>query len=473
MSAQTGENKSTFEFLKHSRNYLSASLIQNLLLVLSVPVFTNLLEPQEYGILSIFTLLVTLLTIIFGLNLKGGIFRYFFEKNNNFSQMLYSNIVFILVFDIVAFALVWIFKKPIADFFSIDERVFILASAVAVFAVPLEMYLSYLQSSKQSKKFSYISVLRVFFVLVLAIVFMFSLPDEKHFGKMYGEIIVMVFIAFFSLYSMLKLSKFSFDKKYLHYTLRYSLPLIPHALSRFILGYFDRVQINQMLTPFETGIYSFAYDVGMAMDVVVMASVKAWNPIFLEKYCKNLFSEIESMARDYARYISAAAMVIILFSKEAVMILAPEKYYEAVYLVPLIVVGYSFVFLYSMFFQYASYRKRTELIAVGSILAGVINIILNYIFIPIYGYVAAAVTTMVSYALLFLFHYFNARFILKENTVSVKKLLPYSGLLFVFTAFYIILTDVVEYYPALLVIKFAALISVYFFLFRKKGQYKG
>jgi O-antigen/teichoic acid export membrane protein len=465
------KNKSSLEFLKHSKNYLSASLIQNFLLVLSVPVFTNLLQPEEYGILSIFTLLVTLLTIIFGLNLKGGIFRYYFEEKGNFAESLYSNIVFIVCFDIVVFFFIYIFKNPIATFFSIDENVFFLASSVAVFSVPLEMYMAYLQSSKQSMKFSYISVVRVFLVLVISIIVMFALSSERYLGKMYGEIVVMAFVAFYALRSMFKLTERSFDTKYLKYTLRYSLPLIPHALSRFILGYFDRVQINQLLTPFETGIYSFAYDVGMAMDVIVMASVKAWNPVFLEKYVKKELKDIESMAKDYAKYICAAAIIIILFSKEVVVLLAPEKYYEAVYLVPVIVMGYSFVFLYSLFFQYASYRKRTELIAISSVLAGAINIVLNYIFIPIYGYMAAAVTTMISYGLLFFFHYFNARFILKEKTVPLSKLLPFTAFLAIFIGFYTLLTNAIHTYWILLIIKVLFLIVIiYLFFFQKKKK---
>ena len=469
MDKRKDGNQNTFEFIKHSRNYLSASLLQNLLVVLSVPIFTNLLQPEEYGILSIFTLLVNLLTIIFGLNLKGGIFRYYFEQEGDFSKSLYSNIVFIVLFDAVIFLLIVAMKSQIAKFFSIDEHVLFLASAAAVFAVPLEMYFAYLQCSKQSMQFSYISVGRSFFVLAISVVFMFYLFDKKYLGKMYGEIIVSAFIALYAFRCMLKLTQSSFDTKYLKYTLRYSLPLIPHALSRFVLGYFDRIQINQLLTPVETGIYSFAYDVGMAMDVVVMASIKAWNPIFLEKYSQKEYSNIEALSKTYAGYICAAAMIIVLFSKEVVTILAPEKYYEAVYLVPVIVMGYFFVFLYLMYFQYASYQKRTELIAIGSVSAGAVNVGLNYLLIPIYGYVAAAVTTMISYGLLFFFHYFNARFILKENIMPVRRFFPPLLALTAFIVFFELITNVIDNYPLLLSVKFTIFFCVlYIFVFRRK-----
>ena len=90
----------------------------------------------------------------------------------------------------------------------------------------------------------------------------------------------------------------------------------------------------------------------------------------------------------------------------------------------MVVMGYVFVFLYTLYFQYASFRKRTELISLSTFIAGFLNIFLNYWLIPIFGYKVAAATTLVSFIALFLLHFANAKFILRERVIPLMKVLP-------------------------------------------------
>jgi O-antigen/teichoic acid export membrane protein len=77
-----------------------------------------------------------------------------------------------------------------------------------------------------------------------------------------------------------------------------------------------------------------------------------------------------------------------------------------------------FFFYYTMYVNYAFYEKKTYLISIFTIIAGGINIGLNYLWIPQYGYSAAAWTTLVSYLILFLLHYLNVRFIIKFSSIN-------------------------------------------------------
>ncbi|MBN2723913.1 MAG: oligosaccharide flippase family protein [Deltaproteobacteria bacterium] len=458
------ENK---ELMRHSRNYLSGSLVQYLLVAATIPIFTRLLLPSGYGVLSIFNSLLTLLPIIFGLNFRGGIGRYYLDnEKNDFEAALGSNLLFIISFSIVVLILLMIFKTRISLFLNIDEKVFVYAAIISCTMVSLEIYLRYLNGSQQSSVYSILSVVRSGLILFSSIGLMLLMKENRYFGKIYGEFVVTLLLSGYSLYMLVKIAKFSFDWKHVKYTLRFSIPLIPHAMSMFILGYFDRIIINQLSTKLNTGIYSFAYDVGMAMNVIVMATTKAWHPIFFQEYNERNTDKINRMVKGYAKKIYFAAVIIILFSSEVIHILADSQYYHAIGIVPVIVMGYVFVFLYTLYFQYASYRKRTELISLNTFIAGFVNIGLNYWLIPIFGYEVAAHTTLFSYILLFSLHFINAKYILKEKTIPLMVLLPHLFILFAIAAIYMYGLVKINHWYFQLPVKFIiTAVSFYIFIY--------
>ncbi|MBN2342984.1 MAG: oligosaccharide flippase family protein [Deltaproteobacteria bacterium] len=427
--------KENLEFLTHTRNYLSATVIQSILMALAIPVITQLLLPEEYGVLSVFVSLYTLLSIAFSLNLRAGIVRYYLDFSDDFDKALGANLLFAGLSTLLIGGVAFIFAAPLAKWIGISIHVYQYAIVTAAFSGILEIYLSYLRGSKQSKHFSLISVLRTALILGGAVILIFQMEDHKYLGKVYAEAIVVGAFSVYALFSMARLSRFSTETKYIRYTCRFSLPLIPHAISRYILGYFDRIIILQLTTKAATGLYSLVYDIAMAMDVIVMATIKAWQPIFFEEYGKGNIKKIERMAVVYSGYMYFAAAAIICFGADLARLFVPSSYFPGLTLLPTLVIGYVFVFLYTLFFQYASYNKKTELISISTLLAGAANIGLNYWFIPIYGYQAAAYTTTASFGLLFIFHYVNTRFVLKAKVIRLVALLPNFLLVFVVGAF--------------------------------------
>jgi O-antigen/teichoic acid export membrane protein len=174
------------------------------------------------------------------------------------------------------------------------------------------------------------------------------------------------------------------------------------------------------------------------------------------------------MAIQYSKYIFLSAIILILFSKEIVMILADESYYRALDLVPIIILSYIFVFLYTLFGNYSFYRKKTGLISIATLLAGLINIGLNYWLIPEFGYIAAAYTTLVSYILLFLFHYFNAKFIVGGTVIKLNKILMDFSVVLFFAFLYLLLFNFISSFIILFTLKILiSIISLYYFILKK------
>lgn len=423
-------------FILHSSNYLIAELFNKAIAFLTIPVFTRLLLPEEYGVLSIFTSIVSIFTVIMGLNMNGSITRKFHEGDKEFYAFLGTNLTFLIVLNLLLLTLGYVFRVFFASFFSIDDKLFYLAILVSSFSFFILFELSYLQASMQSKKYAKLSIIRNLITVIIAIIIVYSLKEDRYMGKVYAQLFTSLLIGVLAIIKLFKLSEIKFNRKHLQYSLAFGIPLIPHALSGFILAQFDRVIINQIVGSYETGIYSFAYNIGMIMNVFVISMNKSWIPILYKNLKSEAYQKINELGNKYSKLTFIIAFLLILFSREIVMIMADEKYYNALEVVPIIILGYVAVFLYTLFSGYTFYRKKTGLISLFTFIAGGTNILLNYIYIPQYGYVAAAWTTLISYLLLFVLHYINARFILKEKVLNLFKITGQLIILIIFISIY-------------------------------------
>ena len=197
------------EFLRHSRNYLSATVVQNIFVALSVPLFTHILTPGEYGILSIFASLVTLMTIVFSLDLRSGIVRYYLEKRGDFDRALGSNLIFVSGFSVFSLVFVWLYSDSLSAFFAIDNEVFRYSALVAFLAVFVEIYLSYLQGSKQSKRYSILSVIRTICIISIAVVLILLLAEKNYLGRVYADLLIFGLLAMYAYAALCKLSTFA------------------------------------------------------------------------------------------------------------------------------------------------------------------------------------------------------------------------------------------------------------------------
>ncbi len=460
------------EFLAHGRNYLSGTLVANILVALSVPLITHLLTPEEYGVMSVFTQLVTILTVLLSLNLNSGITRYYLDDSSDFDVALGGNLIFLLGVSVVLGVGLYLLRAPLAHYTKLDVDVFLGAVGVAIFSGLIEIQLALLNASKQSRWYSILSVLRTGAGLAVFLLFAIYLTERKYIGRVYADLIVGGVFGAYAAVSLGRMAKFRFEWKHIRYALIFSLPLIPHSISRYILGYFDRIILLQLTTKEVTGLYSFAYDVGTAMNLVVLASAKAWRPIFFDEYRVGNFDKINRLSRDYADYIYLTAVAIMLFASDAVRLVVDRSYFAALPLVPIVVLGYVFVFLYTLFFQYAAYRHRTGLISLNTFIAGFANIGLNYWLIPIYGYQAAAYTTLASFVLLFLLHYLNARVVLREHVLAMSQLLPNLLLTCGFTLATVLLASSPLPWLLSLLLRVAMLgIAAWLFLLRKRAHH--
>lgn len=105
----------------------------------------------------------------------------------------------------------------------------------------------------------------------------------------------------------------------------------------------------------------------------------------------------------------------VLLSPEVVKLFSSADFWSGMELIPVIAFSCYMVFLYSFPVNFEFYHKKTILIACGTCSAAVVNIVLNFLFIPLWGNIGAATATAISYIMLFLFHQIIAKYVIKQE----------------------------------------------------------
>ena len=423
------------EFVRHGKNYLAGNFMVQGLAFVSIPILTRMLNPDDYGMIAVFTSMVAIFSILLGLNFHGSINRKYYEQDDSFGEFIYSTTRFIFLFALAGVGLAVIFSSSITAFFEAPKLVFLLAVGVSFFSIFGNMYFSYLQASMQSRRFAILSFVQAFAILLLGVGLILWMSEKRYLGKLFANLAVVLAFFVFSIFQLRKLEKPKWAVGHVRYAMHLGVPLIPHTLSHFVLSSFDRIIINQLKDAAQAGLYSLAYNVGSLLMVVIGGLNSAWVPILFKNLNEGKYDSIQRKSDIYAVVIIFCGFCISIFAQEVVMVMASPQYYAALHIIPVIVLSSVFIFLYQLCVNYTFYVKKNIWISINTLVCGGLNIGLNYLFIPEYGYSAAAWTTLISYILLFLLNYFTARYFMKENMMKfgfkLAVLVVCSGLYFI------------------------------------------
>ena len=176
--------------------------------------------------------------------------------------------------------------------------------------------------------------------------------------------------------------------------------MVVHAFSKTLLSASDKTMINAMLGARALGLYSILYVVS-SLSIIVWESINtSFVPYFFEKLDseKDNTKTIRKISFVMLAVFGAVSFLLALFAPELVMIIGGEQYMEAVYVAPPVCAGIFFIALYSLYGNVLMYYKKTNYVMLCTLAAAVFNVVANIIFIPMFGYIAAAYTTLASYA---------------------------------------------------------------------------
>ncbi|WP_303872068.1 lipopolysaccharide biosynthesis protein [Acetobacterium wieringae] len=413
--------------------FMFCSIVQKSISLLTTPIFTRLMTPTQYGQFSLYNSWLQIFTIFVTLRLNYAVFnkgmsKYKDDRDGYTSTMQSITFVFALIFFIVYL----LFHNQINSITELPTLVMVAIFAELLFTPAIDFW-------TVRKRYEYIYKPVVFRTLLMAVlnaalgVFAVCVTEEKG----YARIITCVLVNFcfgipLYIYNRKK-GKIWFNKEYAVFALTFNLPLLLHYVSQYILEQFDRIMIAKMVGIAAAGIYSVAYNAGMILKIVTQSINNALIPWQYDKLEKRQFKELDDVQFLIFVIVSGCALLFSAFAPEIMCILADEKYHEAVYVIPPVALALVFSFMFTTFANTEFYFNQTRFTMLISMVGAALNIGLNYIGIKLFGYVAAAYTTLICYIVFSFSHYIYMTTRIKK-TLNLDKVFNTRRLLWLSTS---------------------------------------
>ncbi|HEO8419443.1 TPA: oligosaccharide flippase family protein [Yersinia enterocolitica] len=401
--------------------YIISDFFSKGIVFITLPIFTRIMNTSEFGMYSLFNSWVSIFTIFIGLNLTSSVFRYKYDNSAKHSEFT-SSISFLAVIVLFGFMGIFvIFQDYLLDIMGISLILFLLIVFNSFFNFIKEILITKMRTDYQYKGISIINIFSTICNILLSIyLIQYVFIENRDMGRILGQSIITFIVGIIILIYIILKGKTLVNIEYWKYGLSFSLPLIVHSLSSVINNQFDRIMINHYIGESATGIYSFAYTIGTIIMILWSSSNQAFSPWFFEKMQEKNYEKIREKSVYYRGLFTFIYAMILFVTPEIIKLIAEESYWDGLNLVPWIFMSYYFLFLVSFEAKVEQYFKRNKLVSLGTLISALINIVLNVILIPIYGYKIAAITTVISYLFMLIFHYIFTSKVIKFNIVGMK-----------------------------------------------------
>lgn len=404
--------------VKASLAFTICSIIQKGIALLSTPIFTRIMTTEQYGKYSIYQSWYSILTIIGTLNLFAGVYNNGLtkwpERKNEYTSSLQGLSTVSTGILLCVYLLRIEFWNKI---FSLPT-IMVIAIFAQLFVVPAFNYWSTAQRYEYKyKKLVIISVLMAMLSPLLGwVMVMHTQYKAEALALSYSFVQVCIGIFFYIL--NIKEGKMFVNKAYWKFALAFNIPLIPHYLSQTVLNQADRIMINNMIGSREAAIYSVAHNFALMFTIITNAINSSFIPYTYQTMKNKDYDKLRKIANSLVVLVAGACIVAMLIGPEFVRIFAAPEYYEARWVMIPIAESLLFMFIYPLFCNIEFYYERTKFIMIASTTAAVANVLLNYIMIRVWGYVAAAYATVICYAFLSIAHYCAYRAILNRQKIE-------------------------------------------------------
>jgi O-antigen/teichoic acid export membrane protein len=387
-----------------------------------IPLYTSWLSVEDYGVLSIFT--TTQLIVIFiaymGI-VPHALLRFFFQykeqrdREEVVSTALISVAAVTLVMCVALGALSGVFSSL---FFHSHQYAsgFLVIFLAVFFDAGVTVAMVVFRAREEPGKYVTFSLIQLALSVGLKVVFL-TVLKKGVLGIVLADLISLAVVYVLLVGRLAIITKLSFSMKKLKEMLRFGLPMVPSSLADFVLISSDRYFLQFMshypaVGTDAVGLYSLGYSFGRIAQAIIMTPFNlAWMPFMLgvseEKKARQIYSST-------VIYLVFAGVFVVLglsvLSEDVIRIMArSSEYYDAYKVVPLLALSYLFLGC-SYALQVGIYlEKKTTTIPLMVGGAAVLNLILNFLLIPPYGMMGAAIATAVSMLVLPIASYFVSR----------------------------------------------------------------
>jgi len=391
------------KLLSDSAIYGLGAILVKSIAFFTLPIYTRIFSPEEFGIIEMFATIGGILSILMTMGLNSAQSYYFIEAKNkgthDLKKITTSILQLRITLGVVLIGLVTLFAPFILDF-AFDTKLPVLYLVLIAFST---FFANLVSQSLEIfrliyKPWQYIGLSFLQTISNIGFILYFAyIQDMGIEGYFLGNMIGMFVAMFIGWIATRDYRYWRNEVELWKPFLKFGLPLVPAGLMIWVMTASDRWFVMNMLGSLETGLYAVAAKFAMLMALAVETFRKAWWPIAMDMLHKEdgaNFFRIVSLW--YIVLGTLGAMILTVISPYLVEYLTTDEYKESWKIIGILCWGSIFYGFYLLSGLGIFHSKKTHLTIYVYGSGAFLNIVLNYILVPILGIFGAALGTIVS-----------------------------------------------------------------------------
>lgn len=422
--------------------YMFASFVQQGISFVITPLFTRLMSTSEFGTITVYNSWVEMVATLATLSLYSGIFNVgmvdFENSRDSFTSALLglSNVATIIIM-----TLFYLGSLLFPNWIGLSPSLVFLMLLYFLFYPATRFWIARQRFEYKYKMLTVVTILSALLSPMVGLLAVLLSNSNLGVARLWGSNSVIISIGIIFYIYIIKRDKRIFDKKLWKYALAFSLPLVPHYLAMHVLAASDKVMIQNYIGTPEAALYGLAYTASMVITVAWTAINGSLTPYIMEKLKRDKLDEIQKVALPCVLIFSSLCILVVILAPEVILILGGEKYMDSIPLIPPLIASVLFMEMYNLFAIVEFYHKKTVFIMIATSVAALLNIILNALLMPRYGFQAAAYTTLVCYVIYCFLHFVNMK------RIETKKIYDGKLLIVISIVYVLICLGILPLYP--------------------------
>lgn len=392
-----------------------------------VPLYTNILTTREYGTVDLIYTIGMVLVPLLTLNIGESIMRFALDKDADCDKIMSTGIT-ILIFG----AIIGLLILPIANLFESVSNYSIYIYLYTLTLAFSQIFLCYLRGKEFLLKYSIGNIIQSLTIAIFNIIFLIGMKKGIE-GYLMAYILANVCTGLYGFWAgkvNLVIKKYSIDIELSKNMIKYSVVLIPNSFMWWIMNSSDRMMVSAMISVTANGVYAVAYKIPTLLSTITTIFNQAWS------YSAIREDESEDKEEYNNRVYDNLVTIVIVVATGLLMIMKPflsvyvgKEYYAAWHYVPYLIVGFVFMTLGSFIATSYTVHKDSMGFLISGTVGAIINLILNFILIPMMGVSGAAFATCISYFGVFAYRIKDTQKYIKLRVFKRKQICGYALLI--------------------------------------------
>lgn len=397
------------KLIQSSKDIFIGQLLIKLVTIVSIPLLTRIFKPASFGKLDIIDTMMYLLSGIMILGTDSAIGYYYFSDEKNRRKYINTSFTLRLLSGAIWVLIITMFSRYLGKLVEVDPEIIIYAMATASL-IAITQFISDLL------RFNYMNKINMLITGIISIVLVFSNVICGYIGGL--EYLIKFrfinYLFFVVIMIIIYSSKFRFELqlKYVKKVLSYGIPLLPMTLLFWLMSYLDRYFLMYITNYEQVGLYSVGARIARYAGFLLSPIIMAWGPVSMniskKEYSAKFYIAVMNVFMFFGITI---ALIFTTFARITIQLLTPTEYHYGHHIIGLLAAGFVFNNAYFISNIGISLSKKTIYTTLAAFYGVAINVIGNIFLIPILGIEGAALSTLLSFLVMFIVstHYSKAK----------------------------------------------------------------